>query len=538
MSSGSHDSPTFQETIAMLQGIGPSSIPEEWEFGLCQGRNKDEKASRCRLSGQDPERTKQLCNILILMKQNIATQEFFDQLHVFVTISHCGDHVDISRKIVEEWREKCITDGGKFTNECCNVTDHDSGNDRTSIRGNSTTENGLCEPTNPMQLERMNEVKHDGNSHVETIVDGISTMDLTSTNQTNHTSQISEVRNNSPEYIFRLGLASLKRSNSLRNDSPIFTEIYKPLTQTQKKDGILYVVELDAEKGWYKIGWTTKTIDGLSHKCSLESNAKVVYKSPGGPFFAADKAKKLALAALHDNKIHISPCDDCGSRHREWIGATRERVIETVKSMETFVQLPAYKPMDGDNWKLSETAAELVGRMCRFSLSELESATTITETPPLDDTATSFMTPQKQGTTIIVDGIDTPQSSQDSFEVAYDKSPPSPTEVKTGKSKRTSMGSIIKRGIIKTSNVYNYFRHSQEETAETDRSDKTKDWGSGDRRGSETKEEKAILDIFWSMFPEKITTEKGDVHNKGSRPSSWFKRHFWKFWRTSPNSTT
>ncbi|RYO94250.1 hypothetical protein DL763_004136 [Monosporascus cannonballus] len=220
------------------------------------------------------------------------------------------------------------------------------------------------------------------------------------------------------ERIFDPGLASLQRKGSLRNHAPVFSEIHKPLTSAQKEYGIVYVLGHKIEKGLFKIGWTRVTAEERLNQAGncYGFNAEILHETRGGPFFAESKAEKFAQTVLRHHNLTIVECERCGGGHREWFRAPKEMVVETVEIMETFVRLPAYESKDGQTWRLSDAAYEMIRTMCDFSTVRLSSPIATIERHPINEPPGGVSTQLKPEAVAHVAETAFPARSQDSDE--------------------------------------------------------------------------------------------------------------------------
>lgn len=178
--------------------------------------------------------------------------------------------------------------------------------------------------------------------------------------------------------VVGLGLIStLQRKGSLRDDSPVIRELHKHLTPQQLEEGIVYVLEHTGTPGLFKVGWTRSDVyDRLGQPGNCYGkHTKVLHETSSGRFVGASKADRLVQVILRHQNIEVVECEQCGGGHREWFRSSKDEVLRTVKLMEDFVQLPAYKMHQGE-MKLSREANAFVKAMCNFSTARLESLMT------------------------------------------------------------------------------------------------------------------------------------------------------------------
>ncbi|RYP65089.1 hypothetical protein DL771_008470 [Monosporascus sp. 5C6A] len=530
--------PVFKELITILRPMYTCPNLEDWEFKGCLALAKSTRKP-CGNGPKLPEEAKGLRSHFRAMKECPETDEFFDQLKEFLTASHCYCHGPKAVKCLEEWKKIRATTVSSSADRPPTIGGDDHDCTPTSFHGTATTQ-----PTDPVfgkakRPELTSETNHKAYVHVETVTHGVSTMAITATGQINVIDNRGNDKVATAERIFGLGLTSLQRKGSLRNHTPVFSEIYKPLTSVQKEYGIVYVLEHKIENGLFKIGWTRTTAEERlkqAGNCS-GSNAEILHQTRGGPFFAASKAEKLAQTVLRHHNLTITECEQCGGGHREWFRAPRERVVEIVEMMETFVRLPAYESKDGQTWKLSDAAYEMIRTMCEFSTSRLRSAITRIETHSINERPGVLSMQLKPEAVAHVAETAIPPRPQDSDGSMEAKKPSATTEAidsgKGAKGTTRSVGAdaarkakkvVRKAGELKD-RMGQIWNGSREGTPELEGDDKTENLGTGNESGSGTGDVKiAVMGVFLSLFPEDIKTRISNMNSKEPRPGvPWFK---------------
>ena len=528
--------PVFKELMLILRPIDIEPNPEEWEFKRCPAL-ATRSGKRCTKQPKHRANAESLYNHFRLMEKWTETGHFFNQLREFLDASHCGWHGPRAIKILEAWKSICETTVPSLANEPPTIggVDHDS--PRTyfpELSTKKTTEPILGEET---PLESIYEINRKAHDDVETATDSISNMTITATNQTEVIENISDnIDAGKTEKIIGLGLATIERKGSLRNHSPIFTELHKPLTPQQQEHGLVYVLEHTDEKGLFKIGWTRATAEkslNQAGNCSA-SDVDILHQTRSGHFFAASKAEKLAQTVLRHHNLTIKECEKCGGGHRKWFRAPKEMVIETVEIMETFVQLPAYEQKDDGTWKLSDAAFATIRTMCQFSTVRLKSAMTAAEVPverpsidgPIGDVPTQSNLEEVIHTT---EATGSP-ISQDSDRGVDGQSLWAASETiestKGAKGKKNSIGTETakrtKRAIRKAGKIIDRvgqsWSRSQEGTLDLDGDDGTTNTGIRNETDLGTPDVKeAVTGVLWSLFPEDIKRRRDDVGSKEAR---------------------
>ncbi|SPJ90303.1 uncharacterized protein FTOL_13184 [Fusarium torulosum] len=164
-----------------------------------------------------------------------------------------------------------------------------------------------------------------------------------------------------------VGKCSPKRQGTLRGQWPFHKEIYKYLTATQLKEGIVYVLQHNEHNDIFKIGFSEHSVDerlkqpGNCYRGLYTS----IYESDR--FLAAQKAETLAQVFLRGMNPNITECYNCGKAHRELFKGNEETILSTVQTMVSFVNDRAYEEGEDGVWKLSVYAHKKINNMVRFS---------------------------------------------------------------------------------------------------------------------------------------------------------------------------
>ncbi|RWQ94349.1 hypothetical protein C8Q69DRAFT_385719, partial [Paecilomyces variotii] len=382
--------PIFKELAALQEGIDVFPNPEVSDYTSCRAYTKT--ATRCQLGlkGKAP-RANALLSEFREMDKCPRTDIFYHQLKEFLTITHCGKHQEKPLARLDEWRkqrEQAASSLSKDTSSTATGTDYfssiaslsEAGSTATSILPLSieqpTEHSPACQSIidslssssrslrDAPSREQAPEITHcERVEELETSVE-----DLTLSTSHHTTASDGSCHDEAEVRITGIGLASLQRKGTLRDTSPVLKEIYKYLTGEEQKEGIVYVLEHVEIKGLFKVGCTRETAAKRHHQPGncYGTNTKVIHETTDGPFVGAQKAKRLAQAILRHHKLQVIKCEQCGKGHKEWFWAQREVVLDTVKIVERFVQLPAYTLQDG-RMKLSPVAEERMEKMCNFS---------------------------------------------------------------------------------------------------------------------------------------------------------------------------
>ncbi|GKT61449.1 hypothetical protein ColTof4_02910 [Colletotrichum tofieldiae] len=261
---------------------------------------------------------------------------------------------------------------------------------------------------------------------VKTVTDAVSIMAITATRQADDNDNPGNGAANTMQRIIGVGQVRLPGQRPLQDDAGLPLKINKSFNpKAEEGRGVVYVLEHEAKTGLFKIGYTQNMLNRSSN-CK-KSKPKLIYETPGGPFVAAWKAKSLARTALSYHNLKITECQLCGWGHDDWFDAPKDLVLETVRAMETFVQLPAYESKNGKEWVLTVAAEEMIKSMGEFSLEGLKSSIKSTEEHPADKTATvPVMQPSQESVTCVSETSLLPSpltSEEDSEETRFTATP-------------------------------------------------------------------------------------------------------------------
>ncbi|KAF5651234.1 hypothetical protein F52700_139 [Fusarium sp. NRRL 52700] len=165
----------------------------------------------------------------------------------------------------------------------------------------------------------------------------------------------------------------LKSNGTLSDTAAIIRELRKPLTSTQAQEGKVYVLKHKEEKDLFKIGWTTTTVNtSLSrpNNCyGASCETKPIYESPD-LFKGAPKAHRLVHLFLRDINVRVKRCKKCGKGHNDWFEGHEEAILGTVRTMEGFLQMPAYELKE--KGELSDEGKAMVKNMCNITLESFQ----------------------------------------------------------------------------------------------------------------------------------------------------------------------
>ncbi|KAK1993644.1 hypothetical protein LX36DRAFT_661311 [Colletotrichum falcatum] len=441
-------SPVIQELTTLLQEACPEV--EDWEFKACVAK-ADTTGKRCKKSlGQtSSSKAKVLWRQFGLMMECPETDEFLEQVAGFLAVSHCSSHKKNAKASLGKWK------GGRVMSVSLSsvqgFTIHDIRDNKGTVARTLHMASATRTTTSTLEVRTID--NDSGVSvHVVERKNTVST-NILAANSPGTADTPSKDAVATKEGAIGPNQESVQRNEAKKDDaSSVLLEMQKPPTSEEAARGVVHVLEHELGNGLFKIGWTK---DGM-RDCNT-TNSRVIYETPGGPFFAACKVKSLGQIALHPQNLGLTECHGC----EEWLGAPVDTVLETVKTMETFVRLPAYESKDGQNWELSSAADDVTRNMGAFSLGRLKEMMNPTEQDSTGKAVASPATKPSQQTVTCVGETAAPPISHDTEEDSEGRGPlitPEPKGLRegfksTGKSLSNS-GKTLKKiffGLIRTS---------------------------------------------------------------------------------------
>ncbi|CRK11761.1 hypothetical protein HYQ45_013232 [Verticillium longisporum] len=223
------------------------------------------------------------------------------------------------------------------------VAAHPATDTRLSTASYAPADNSLLVPDASKPHQPPSPPSSEGDSAIvmEAVTDPSASLEVTPSEEVSAVEAAEAANAILDDRVFALVAVEFRRKSSVRDPSPFLAEMYKYLTETQRREGIVYVLAHTEDPALFKIGYTGFSAENRlaqSNHC-YKANTQIIHETQGGPFF--EKAEKLARLALRNENLVVTACLQCGKRHREWFRTSRETVIETVESMERLVKLPA-----------------------------------------------------------------------------------------------------------------------------------------------------------------------------------------------------
>ncbi|KAK6215671.1 hypothetical protein QIS74_08690 [Colletotrichum tabaci] len=397
--------PVLKEVIDIVKGFDKQPNPENWDYERCPAE-KTTSVGRCSktIKSANKERANELLVHFKLLKECPATEEFLSQLEDFLLVSHCHIHEPRVRSSFERWRRLHAKSSISMTGQDPSNIKKNSEDGSLSVDATSISQATSSTTSDPASSESTSPDEDKNFAQVEVVTDGISTMIIASAGinpsdaQDGKREQVldtglgtegistlaiasasiipDDANDERPQQMIGLGLVTPRRKKSIQEDCRVLNEIYKDLTAKQTQLGVVYVLRHVKHEGLYKIGWTKTTVkDRLNQSGNCcKFNAATVYESPGEQFAGAAKVEKLVHEMLRFHNVKVSECAYCKKGHNEWFKAPKEMVLNHVKVMECFVKLPAYTSENGERWKLSGPAYDIVRRMTNITPAMIQMA--------------------------------------------------------------------------------------------------------------------------------------------------------------------
>lgn len=380
--------PVFGELRAILGNSSVPLCPDDTEFKKCRGIVKDGEGNKqpCKnkIASSKCEATKNLHEMLRGVTSWCITDAKTDDVRLYLQNMHCWAHRKGVEAKFDKWAAEMrqnrlegsrILGPGEMTlmsgfKSNPPTWTRPSSSPRPSLEGEagSTTQKTAPPPTDPA------------------IVGSLDAPTIDASRQRNdHVTQKSVDIVETPGFkMVGLGLvraAGLRRQVSLRDRSPLMQEIYRHLTLTDQKPGVVYILEHVQIPELWKIGWTGRSAEERlgDHDNCYGKAARVLYQTEGGSFSGAYKAEKLAHAFLRENNLDVTECDRCGKGHTEWFRGPEGKVRGAVTLMENLVKLPGYELRDG-KMRLSAEIHALIDKTWEMSMDKLSELAATKET--------------------------------------------------------------------------------------------------------------------------------------------------------------
>lgn len=128
----------------------------------------------------------------------------------------------------------------------------------------------------------------------------------------------------------------------------------KSRNQSEKNPGYLYAYQVDGNKGFVKIGYTTRD-PKLRHaewQGDCHRKMTVVHQSPEIPH--AWRAERLVHAELLNQLVRVD-CKACRKQHKEWFEIPKDKAIEVIEKWTTWMMDEPYHEIvtrAGSRWSL------------------------------------------------------------------------------------------------------------------------------------------------------------------------------------------
>lgn len=150
-------------------------------------------------------------------------------------------------------------------------------------------------------------------------------------------------------------------------------QMEKQLSANDQKSGYLYMYEVDGNKGFVKIGLTTRPIDKRHGEWCFDCNRK---SRPLFPIPASKaelvpnvpRVEKLCHAELKHRQVVIY-CQGCLKTHKEWFELSPTEAIAVVEKWSAWMKREPYHP---DRLLLKEEEAHKVSNMDNYMASVLK----------------------------------------------------------------------------------------------------------------------------------------------------------------------
>ena len=154
-------------------------------------------------------------------------------------------------------------------------------------------------------------------------------------------------------------------SDCLACYSLVRDKMMEPLKEPELDDGHVYVYEVEGNKGFVKIGFTTKTIKERSAewKSQCDRAPRVLYPlGHAKKIRHANRVEALCLAELKYRNITVI-CEACPKRHIEWVEVPAAEAIAVIQKWTKWIGTAPY-----EDSKRRLTSRELKNKITSWTL--------------------------------------------------------------------------------------------------------------------------------------------------------------------------
>ena len=119
----------------------------------------------------------------------------------------------------------------------------------------------------------------------------------------------------------------------------------EPLKSSELADGNVYIYEVEGNKGFVKIGYTTHSIEHRSEQWKFQCNRvpKVLYPLGSSEKIPhANRVEGLCLAELKHRNVIVA-CEACPKRHTEWVQVPAAEAIAVIQKWTKWIHTAPYK---------------------------------------------------------------------------------------------------------------------------------------------------------------------------------------------------
>ncbi|KAJ6020132.1 DUF1766-domain-containing protein [Penicillium canescens] len=145
------------------------------------------------------------------------------------------------------------------------------------------------------------------------------------------------------------------------------SQMKKQLSATDQKNGYLYIYEVEGNKGFLKIGYTTRTIEKRHEEWCFDCNRKSnpLFPIPGVNAALVPNARrveKLCHAELKHRQVIIY-CQGCLKTHEEWFEMSPTKAMAVIEKWSAWMKKGPYEP---DRLLLKQVEARKASDMDKY----------------------------------------------------------------------------------------------------------------------------------------------------------------------------
>jgi hypothetical protein len=169
-------------------------------------------------------------------------------------------------------------------------------------------------------------------------------------------------------------IARCNRSAGRESSYPdVRRELLRPLNQEERKKGYIYAYEVEGNRGFVKIGYTSHSVEKRHKQWAFDCNrdTRPLFPTPPDSGVAVPNARRveaLCHAELQYRNIRID-CSGCLKQHVEWFEVAPEDAVAVIRRWSKWMITCPYQPSStrsSDAWTIKENESHRAKDIGRF----------------------------------------------------------------------------------------------------------------------------------------------------------------------------